>query len=193
MKKFSILMLLALFVQCAFAQDSSEKNLVKSLDPAGATSIVFDFKHKEIKSDVQNNGMMRVELLIKANMPEAILDQLVKAGRYTIESVKNADGSFSITAPNLSKAVTIKGKDLEEEIIVLAQTPTKYVVAGNKLEKETPLVAARGDDEKAKAMKAINEPVQAVIKVQSLLKAQPKDFQVKTGDILIDGVVLEIK
>ncbi len=199
MKKLIFSALFALAMQLGFAQENSEKNLIKSFDPQGASAIILDIKTKEINSTVWNGGMMRVELLIKANMPDVVLDQLVKAGRYTVEAVKNEDGTFTVTAPNLSKVVTIKGKDLQEEIFVQVQTPTKYLVAGNKLEKEAPLdvVASRdGNDESAKKamakFKAITDKMKTEVKVISNLKKQPK-LKLVTGDIKIDGKSLELK
>jgi len=197
MKKLFFSALFALAMQAGFAQDNSEKNLIKSFDPQGAEAIVLDIKTKEITTTVWNGGMMRVELLVKANMPDVVLDQLVKAGRYTVEATKNADGTFTVTAPNLAKTVTIKGKDLQEEIFVQVQTPTKYLVAGNKLEKEAAVVAARsGNAEADKAamakFKAITDKMNTEVKVVSNLKKQPK-FALAPGDIKIDGKAIELK
>jgi len=197
MKKLFFSALFALAMQAGFAQENSEKNLIKSFDPQGAQAIVLDIKTKEITTTVWNGGMMRVELLVKANMPDVVLDQLVKAGRYTVEATKNEDGTFTVTAPNLAKTVTIKGKDLQEEIFVQVQTPTKYLVSGNKLSKEESLVAARsGNEEADKAaiakFKAITDKMNTEVKVVSNLKKQPK-FALAPGDIKIDGKAIELK
>lgn len=188
MKRFSLLLLCALFVQNMFAQEAAEKNLVKSLDAAGAKVVVFEFKHKEIKPSVVNSGMMKLDILVKSNMPDVVLDQLVKAGRYTIDSKTNADGSLSILMPNLEKAVTIKGQDLQEEIIVQAGMPIKYILNGNKLELESALMASRDKSGKMKGGINVMKP-----KYKSSLKAQPKGYKLKPGDIMVGGKPLDIK
>jgi hypothetical protein len=193
MKKIMLMLAIAAGSQWAMAQDNSEKNLIKTFDPKGSTSIAFECKQKEVKADVWDGGLMRVELVVKANMPTSVLDQLVKAGRYNIEGAVNANGEFVISAPNVGKAVVVRGTDLVEEIYVVVQTPTKYIVASNKLEKETPIVAARtlSDVEKIREMKKITEQMQATVKVESLLKTQPK-IELKEGDIKIDGTAIPI-
>lgn len=193
MKKIMLMLAIVASSQWAMAQDNSEKNLVKTFDPKGSTSIAFECKQKEVKADVWDGGLMRVELVVKANMPTSVLDQLVKAGRYNIDGAVNANGEFVISAPNVSKAVVVRGTDLVEEIYVVVQTPTKYIVASNKLEKETPIVAARtlSDVEKIREMKKITEQMQASVKVESLLKTQPK-IEIKEGDIKIDGTAIPI-
>jgi hypothetical protein len=193
MKKIMLMLAIAVSSQWAMAQDNSEKNLVKTFDPKGSTSIGFECKQKEVRADVWDGGLMRIELVVKANMPSSVLDQLVKAGRYNIEGALNANGEFVVSAPNVGKAVVVRGTDLVEEIYVVVQTPTKYIVSSNKLEKETPIFVARtlSDIEKLRDMKKITEQMQTSVKIESLLKTQPK-IELKEGDIKIDGQVIPI-
>jgi hypothetical protein len=189
MKKLLLMLALAAGTQWAMAQDNSEKNLVKTFDPKGATSVAFECQQKSIKTTTWDGAMMRVELVVKANMPTAVLEQLVKAGRYNIEGAVNADGEFVVSAPNAAKSVVVRGTDLVEEIYVTVQTSDKYLVSNNRMEKETPMVAARTlkDVEKIRSMKAINQEMQTAVKIQSTLKTQPA-LDLKYGDILIDDV-----
>ena len=192
----------------AMAQDNASKNLVKTFDANGASSITFECKQKDIKSNVWDGGLLRVELLVKANMPEQVLEQLVKAGRYTIEGRLNENGEYVIVAPNVEKSVTVRGKDLEEEIIILVQTPTLYHLADNrKLEKNAGDMAFRGTTEEQEAQlkkfKNIDHKIETSVRIESTLntgatkqannsKAKTPPITLKTGDIIIDNVEIEI-
>lgn len=189
MKKLLLMLALAASSQWAMAQDNSEKNLIKTFDPKGSTSVSFECQQKSIKTATWDGAMMRVELVVKANMPTAVLEQLVKAGRYNIEGAVNANGEFVVSAPNAAKSVVVRGTDLVEEIHITVQTSDKYLVSNNRMEKETPMVAARtlSDIEKIKEMKKISQTMETAVKIESTLKTQPK-FELKVGDILIDDV-----
>jgi hypothetical protein len=151
MKKLSILFALLFVSAFTFAQNDASKTLVKTLDPEGSTQIVFDFKHKNIDAKTWDNKGLRLQLEIHSNMPEAILAQLVKAGRYTLEGIKEGD-IFYITAPNLGKNVTIGGKNLEEEIIVHVDMPGYMELTGNKLSVSGDFVARGGSSQLKKKM-----------------------------------------
>jgi hypothetical protein len=133
MKNYLTLLFLFLISAFSFAQTiGSEKVLVKTMDTEGASQIVFDFRHKEINSEKWDRQSIRLQLEIYANMPESILAQLVKAGRYNLEGHKEGD-FFYITAPNLEKSVTIGGKQLEEQIVVNVQMPDYLELLGDKI------------------------------------------------------------
>ena len=112
----------------AFAQkyNESDKTLVKTLDPTGATSIGFLFKNGGIVASPSPSSNVRIELEIHANMDENTLQKLVAAGRYTLEG-RMEDGAFNIYALNLEKRVTVSGIDLEEKIIVNVKMPANYL------------------------------------------------------------------
>ena len=107
MKKVSLFFFAFFLVaNYSFAQD---KTLVKTIDAQESSSIEFGFNHKEIRlEEWDDDGRIRIELEIHSNMSESIMEQLVKAGRYTLEpSVEN--GALVITAPITEKAVNVKG------------------------------------------------------------------------------------
>jgi len=129
MKKVSLFFFaFFLAVNFSFAQD---KTLVKTIDAEESTSIEFGFSHKEIRLDEwDDDGRIRIELEIHSNMSESIMEQLVKAGRYTLEpSVEN--GALVIKAPNTEKAVNVKGTDLDEEIYVNVKAHHIFMLASN--------------------------------------------------------------
>jgi len=151
MKKLSILFALLFVSTFTFAQNDASKTLVKTLDPEGSNQIVFDFKHKNIDSKTWDNKGLRLQLEIHSNMPEAILAQLVKAGRYTLEGTKEGD-VFYITAPNLGKNVTIGGKALEEELTVHVEMPGYLQLTDNKLSVSSDYAARGGSSQLKKKM-----------------------------------------
>lgn len=134
MKKAMLFLALLLTASATFAQKGSDKTLVKTMDPKGTSSINFDFRNKGIESMPWDEGTIRIELEITANFPEAVLGQLVKAGRYTLSSEIN-DEKFTIKAENLDKAVSIGGTDLDDHVRIFIKTPGYYAVADGVLEK----------------------------------------------------------
>jgi len=134
MKKAMLFLALLLTASTTFAQKESDKTLVKTMNPKGTSSIDFDFRNKGIKSTPWDEGTIRVELEITANFPEAVLGQLVKAGRYTLSSEIEGE-KFTIKAENLDKAVSIGGTDLDDHVRIFIQTPGYYAVSDGVLEK----------------------------------------------------------
>ena len=191
MRKITFLFAM-LFAGAAMAQIES-KTLVKTFDTAESTSVKFNFKNKEVKTESWPGGAgIRVELEIRANMPTQILDELVKAGRYSLDGL-SADGSFVVNAPNLEKTVTIRGTDLQEEIIVHVKSADKYLVQGGVMEKDLGLVAARGTEAEAKAMKKFNTNIECSVRVVSTMSKQPTAMKLQRGDILIGGEPIDFE
>ena len=119
----SLLFFALLFAGVFHAQaQETNKTLVKTLDPKGTSIIDLDFRNKGIKAEPWDKGTIRIQLEITANFPEAVVNQLIKAGRYTLSSTVK-DGKLVISANNLNKAITVGGKDLEDAIKVYTQTP----------------------------------------------------------------------
>jgi hypothetical protein len=176
-----------------FAQDS-DKTLVKSLNPEECPNVKIDIKNKAINANPWDEGTIRVELEIKANVPEAILNQLVKAGRYTIEGEKDGE-TYIVKAGNLGKSITIGGKDLEEEITISVKTPGYFAMADNGvLSKDIndAVIAARSDNPEEAArvlknMKKIKENVNMHLNVVSTSKYKG-EVDLSKYKLVIDGV-----
>ncbi|MCH2042924.1 MAG: hypothetical protein MK212_02195 [Saprospiraceae bacterium] len=212
MNKLSFLLVFALFANISFAQ----KTLVKSFDmkefkddlgTSKVDAINFKFANADkVTSEFWDNddGLMRVELEIKTNMPTSIMEQLVKVGRYGMEG-NLENGEFAINIPNLEKAVTIKGIDLEEEIIVHAMTPDMYILDNGVLKKDPEMVLAMADRTQGRSTAAELKTIHNNIVVKALAKenitikfTQIGDLEIDTealenGDIIIDGKPLEFK
>jgi hypothetical protein len=133
-KVFLFFTLLLVIAANTYAQETN-KTLVKTLDPKGTSVIDLNFKNKGIETDIWDEGTIRIELEITANFPEAVVAQLINAGRYTLSS-DIVDGALVVSAKNLEKAVTVGGKDLEDDIKVYAKTPGYYVMEDGKMKKQ---------------------------------------------------------
>lgn len=189
-----------LFFLCAFfamgtslwAQES-DKTLVKTLNPDEAPNVHINIKNEGMESAPWDEGTIRVQLEIEANVPEAILGQLVKAGRYSLDG--NKDGEiYIVSAPNLEKSITIGGKDLEEKITIQVQTPG-YFALNNQgmLSKEIndEVIAARSNSaeeaaEMLKKMKAIKEDMDIEVSVKSTSRYKG-DIDLSKYKMVIDG------
>lgn len=109
-------------VSSAWAQN---KTLVKTMDPKETSAIQLDVRNLGVEALPWDEGFIRLELEIIANFPEAIMSQLVKAGRYTLTSTIE-DDVFIIRAENMDKTVTIGGKDLDDHVRIFIKTPGYY-------------------------------------------------------------------
>ncbi|MBL4648862.1 MAG: hypothetical protein JKY03_03955 [Aureispira sp.] len=125
---------LLLTASATFAQKQSDKTLVKTMDPKGTSSVNFDFRNKGVEFASWDEAFIRVELEVTANFPEAVLGQLVKAGRYTLSSEIDGD-NFTIKAKNLEKSVSIGGTDLDDHIRIFIKGPAYYAVSDDVLQK----------------------------------------------------------
>ena len=187
-------LLVGLLMAFGLQAQESEKTLVKTLNPEEAANVHIDIKNKGMESNPWDQGTIRIQLAVEANVPEAILTQLVKAGRYSLDG--NKDGEvYIVSAPNLEKAITIGGKDLEEKITVMVQTPGYFALNDNgMLSKDIneEVIAGRTlTDAEAKAlikkMKVIREKVSWDIKVTSTMSKQPDEIDLSTVKITVDG------
>lgn len=189
MKKFLFALLFA-----GAAMGTQAQTLVKTFDTAESSSVKFNFKNKAIKTEYAADvAGVRVELEIKANMPQQIMDELVKAGRYSLEGSKDGE-MFVVNAPNLEKAVSIRGTDLQEEISLIVKSNDKYLVDAGVLQKDLGMLAARDKDgTKTKEMKKFKSNVEYTVRVISTLKTQPAPTKLQRGDILIGGEPIDFE
>lgn len=184
-----------LFANFIFAQDA-DKTLVKTMDPQGTTAIDFSFRNKGIEAKTWDEGFIRVELEITANFPEAVLAQLVKAGRYTLNSTIEGE-VFKIGAPNLDKAVRVGDKDLDDHVKINVLTPGYYAVVDELLQKNFPgdlvqeTINRAGTMENAQktlhAMRLIKEQVDVQYRFVYKKDKETEDAEAKDKDKPKDG------
>ena len=176
MKAFSFLLAFLLVSSISFAQNS-DKTLVKTMNPLECPNVKIDIKNKGLNSEPWDEGTIRIQLEIEANIPEAVLAQLVKAGRYNLDGGKDGE-TYIVSAPNLDKSITIGGKDLEEVIKIRVQTPGYFALndAGylsKDINEETIAARSNNAEEAAamiKKMKAIKEDLNLHVNVVSTSK-----------------------
>ncbi len=168
MKKLLLFAACLLVGSLGFAQNNpSDKTLIKTLDPQGATAILFSFKNNGINATATGNSTLRIELEVHANIDEQTLDRLIKAGRYTLEGTKTGE-DFVITAPNLEKRVTINGIDLDEKVVVNVKMPANYLFDKEKqsIKRDVMDFVKRGESSaKIAQLSQINEQVSVNVKL----------------------------
>lgn len=185
MKKLLLFATCLLMGSLGFAQNNpSDKTLIKTLDPQGATAILFSFKNNGINATSTGNSTLRIELEIHANIDEQTLERLIKAGRYTLEGAKTGE-DFVITAPNLEKRVTINGIDLEEKVVVNVKMPANYLFDKEKqsIKRDVVDFVKRGDSsEKIAQLSQITEQLNVSVKLVRP-KATRASKKVKPDDL----------
>lgn len=180
--KNAILFFAILFLaNTTFAQKTSDKTLVKTMDPKGCSSINFDFRNKGVEAEPWDAGTIRVELEITANFPEAVLAQLVKAGRYSLSSTVDGE-MLNIKAENLEKTVTIGGKDLDDQVRIYIQTPGYYAVADGILQKNLPGDVVEGIVGRAADMKAATTQIKELRKIKEKVDVAIRFVYKEDGD-----------
>jgi len=187
MKK--IILLVCLFG--AILKANAQNN--KTFDPERAQGIVVDLNaaHFNIDTLVQTGNIV-IEINVKGNMPMAVMQQLSKNGRYELKGELNGE-SYVITAPNIEKNVTFRGKDLEEEITVTIKAPKLFLLAHNTLKIDMSLFTPRCciSPEETKKMYSIKNKLETALVLSSALKSDVQ-LKIKAGDIIVDGMPLTI-
>jgi len=208
MKKLSILFALLFISVFTFAQTT-----VKTFDPAGASLIKLDFKTKQADDKKWDNETIRIQMEIHTNMPETIMKQLVKAGRYNLSGKRIGD-QFVITAPNINKNITVGGVTLDDQVHVHVERPV-WMVLGNG----TLTAVGRGVSKAIRSQitvaevsfvytnKTANNNIKSKIDKANNKKKPKRNFgaagsapagtlnemKAQFGEILIDGVVWEVE
>lgn len=165
MKKVFLFFTLLLVVAANTYAQETNKTLVKTLDPKGTSVIDLNFKNKGVQAEPWDEGTIRIELEITANFPEAVVAQLINAGRYTLSS-EVVDGALVVSAKNLDKSVTVGGKDLDDHVKVYAKTPGYYAVEDGKIKKHLDADAVAGVLDRAGSTKE----AKSMIKQMSMIK-----------------------
>lgn len=139
MTRLFFVLMLVVGATTTWAQTDADQTLVKTIDPKEAEIVEFGFDHAGLVTEPWADQKIRMMIEIHSNMPEAIIEQLIKAGRYTIEPVFDSETlTMTITAPNTEKAVTIKGVDLDEQLYINVNMPSQFVRDGeNKIRKDS--------------------------------------------------------
>lgn len=110
----------------AFAQNLSAqatKALVKTIDPKGAMVLTSEIPG-QIKIKETESSLIRITAHVEiANFNDVILQRLIEAGRYSIQSEVDAAGNCVLTMPSINKKVVIKEVALIEALSFEIELP----------------------------------------------------------------------
>jgi hypothetical protein len=118
MKNFIWLLIFLLGSFVSFGQ--SQKTLIKSFN-ANVNEVTINIEGNKSVS-TWDKLYVRVELIVKTNMRNELLEVLVKNGRYTLESNING-GKLFISIPNLQNKIKIGDVELVENFEIKIWLP----------------------------------------------------------------------
>ena len=118
MKNFIWLLIFLLGSFVSFGQ--SQKTLIKSFN-ANVDEVTINIEGNKSVS-TWDKLYVRVELIVKTNMRNELLEVLVKNGRYTLESNING-GKLFISIPNLQNKIKIGDVELVENFEIKIWLP----------------------------------------------------------------------
>ncbi|RMG85812.1 MAG: hypothetical protein D6714_05290 [Bacteroidetes bacterium] len=128
----SLMLLIPLLLSTAITtlHGQSEKTLVKSFNLNGNQFVLLDLEgNVDVKT--WKGDLMRIQITVALeNGTEAMLKSLVQAGRYNLKG-DDATGEFVVTAPGLQRKVTVRGKELVENISYTVFAPENVTVRLN--------------------------------------------------------------
>lgn len=124
----TLFLFLGMFLISSVAQSqSAEKNLVKSFNLQGKTSIVLDLG-ENVEVQQWNNEAVRVQMTISlTNGSESNLKALIQSGRYNMQSEFTAD-ALKISVPALQRPARLNGFEAKESISFTVFVPTGVTV-----------------------------------------------------------------
>jgi hypothetical protein len=151
-----ITLLLALIITTTL---SAQTKVVKVLNPQKCSNVNIKVPNDLIEHDAWDEGGVRIEITVKVNLPDLVLKELVKAGRYELLG-KKAEEIYLLSAPNMDIPIFVEEKAIEELVSIKVTTP-EYIVmnTGGTLYKDIDEDAIRGA-----ARSDTREEIEAVIK-----------------------------
>ncbi|MCI4650725.1 hypothetical protein [Phaeodactylibacter sp.] len=118
----STLTILLLFATTTLIGQQVEKTLVKSFNLGGLQTVSLNVEAPVEVVD-WDQPFMRVQMHIELDRgSEALLKSLVRAGRYNL-TADEAEGTYSIVAPNLGREIKIGGQPLNDRISFVIKKP----------------------------------------------------------------------
>ncbi|MCH2022577.1 MAG: hypothetical protein MK207_08880 [Saprospiraceae bacterium] len=162
MKSITLFFFFFVLTNVLFSQElESNKSLVKTLNPEQCPNIKIDIKNNNLDVDIWDAGTIRLQLDITANIPLAVLDQLIKAGRYSLDGGKDGE-VYIVTAPNLYKEILVGGKEIEEAINIKVLTPGYFELEGDMLSRDIDETSIAGRSNNAEVVAALIMKMKAI-------------------------------
>lgn len=180
--KNTIILLFALIITTTL---SAQTKLVKTLNPQKCPNVNIKVPNDLIEHEAWDEGGIRIDITIKVNLPDAVLKELLKAGRYKL-SGKKVEEDYLIAVPNMDIPISVKGQAIKELATIKVTTPD-YIVMNTEgtLYKDVDEDATCGAfrsytreeiEAVLKRMREIREDLNVHISVVSTLKDQVVDL-----------------
>ena len=164
---------------------NAQIKVVKTLNPQKCPNVNIKVPNHLIEQEAWDEGGVRIEITVEVDLPDAVLQELVKAGRYELLGKKVAD-AYILSAPNMDIPISVAEKAIEEVVSIKVTTP-KYITmnAAGVLYKDIDEDAIRGGyrsdtreeiEAVIKQMKEIREDLNVEIYVVSTAANQMVDL-----------------
>lgn len=121
--KNTITLLFALIITTTL---SAQTKLVKTLNPQKCPNVNIKVPNDLIEHEAWDEGGIRIDITIKVNLPDAVLKELLKAGRYEL-SGKKVEEDYLIAVPNMNIPISVEGQAIKELATIKVTTPD-YIV-----------------------------------------------------------------
>lgn len=173
---------LSLFLLCSTILWGQEA-VVQTLNPQKCPNVNIKVPHQLIQHEAWDDGGIRVDIVIKSDLPQEVLEALQKANRYALEGKKEAE-HYYIKAPNMDIPLLVNGAKIKEKISIKISTP-EYISMNDEAmlfkDIDESAILARSDTREEieailKKMKEIREDVNVHLKVQSISKVKDVDL-----------------
>ena len=111
-----------LFVLVITTTLSAQTKLVKTLNPQKCPNVNIKIPNDLIQHEAWEEGGVRVDITIKVNLPDAVLQELIKAGRYEL-SGKKVEENYFVSTPNMDIPISVEEKLIKEMVSIKVTTP----------------------------------------------------------------------
>lgn len=180
--KNRITLLLVLIISTSL---SAQTKLVKTLSPEKCPKVQVKIPNNLIEHEAWDEGEVRLDIVIKVNLPDAVLKLLVKAGRYELLG-KKVEEDYFLSAPNMNIPLSVEEKTIKEIVSIKIRTP-EYIVMNTEgilykdIDEELVCGTSRSytrEEMEAvlKRMKEIREDLKVHVSVVSVVKNQAVDL-----------------
>jgi hypothetical protein len=164
---------------------SAQTKVVRTLNPQKCPNVNIKVPNDLIEHKAWEEGGVRIEITIKVNLPDLVLQELVKAGRYELLG-KKVEENYFLSAPNMDIPISIEENRIKEVVSIKVTTP-EYIVMNQTgaLYKEIDEDAIRGTfrsdtreeiEAVLKRMREIREDLNVQISVVSVVQNQEVDL-----------------
>jgi len=109
---------------------SAQTKVIKTLNPQKCPNVNIKVPNHLIEHEAWDEGGVRIDITIKVNLPDAVLQELVKAGRYELLG-KKVEEAYLLTAPNMDIPISVEAVAIQEVVSIKVTTP-EYIVMNTK-------------------------------------------------------------